>query len=463
MNKENFTPGLKHPIKTRHLVMLSLGGAIGTGLFLGSGEVINNAGSLGAILAYIFAGAVTYMVMMCLGELASAMPVSNSFSAYATKNINPATGYMIAWVYWVTWALTLGVDFTAAAILVTEWFPQIPVWTWVIVFSVLILVINLYSTKMFAEAEFYLSLIKVATVLIFILLGILILAHVITPKMVDAYPAQYLNNFKGNNLFHNGLSGIFSTMLLVSFSFTGTELIAVAAGETQDPKKSIPAAIKATFWRLLIMFIGTIIIIAFLFPKEQLGFNSQQVSTSPFVLLFNELNIPYAKDVVRFVIITALLSSANAGLYGASRMLWSLSDEHKLSNWLTQLSLKGVPVYAVLITVLGAVPGLLLKYFDVETVLNSIIDLAAFTMVIVWMSICISQYNFRKQLIKDNQDIESLAYHSPFYPYLSIIGFIFLFITACSMLINPAQIYSFIVCLLFVAGCYLHYFLRIKK
>ena len=170
---------LSQSIETRHLILLSLGGAIGMGLFIGSGEVIHQAGSLGAILIYIFVAVITYAVMMCLGELAGHMPVSSSFGAYASRFIGPATGYMISWVYWLTWASTLGVDFSSAAILMNETLPAMPIWVGILFFTGLVLFFNLYSTRLFAETEFFLSLVKIITVGLFILLALLALINII--------------------------------------------------------------------------------------------------------------------------------------------------------------------------------------------------------------------------------------------------------------------------------------------
>ena len=433
--------------------------AIGTGLFVGSGEVIRQAGALGAILAYIFGGAVTYMVMMCLGELTAYLPASDSFSYYATRFIGPGTGYMIAWAYWLTWTLTLGVDFTAAGVISHEWLPSIPIWSWVLFFCLLILLFNLYSTRLFVESEFYLSLIKVLTVMAFIVLGLVVLTN-LWPLFPDKpYPDKYLENFSSVALIPEGLLGILSTMLLVSFSFTGTELVAVAAGETVDPSKSVPQAIKATFWRLLVMFIGTISIIAFLFPRDILGLKtSEGVSTSPFILLFQQLNIPYTQEIIRIVIIIALLSSASAGLYGASRMLWAMSKEYHLPPWLSKLNGRSVPVYTVLLTTLGGAPGLFLKYFSLDSVLNVIIDLSAFTMILVWMAICLSHYNFHKEHLKQYGNLKDLPYVAPWFPFLPMAGLICLTITALSMLIDKSRLPAFICCLVFVAACYIYYY-----
>ena len=269
---------LSQSIETRHLILLSLGGAIGMGLFIGSGEVIHQAGSLGAILIYVFVAVITYAVMMCLGELAGHMPVSSSFGAYASRFIGPATGYMISWVYWLTWASTLGVDFSSAAILMNETLPAMPIWVGILFFTGLVLFFNLYSTRLFAETEFFLSLVKIITVGLFILLALLALINIIPLAPQGQYPNYYLDNFLSKGVFPSGMKGFFATMTLVSFSFGGTELVAVAAGEAENPHESIPKAIKSSFWRLLIMFVSTITVMAFIFPASQLGIDNQTLS-----------------------------------------------------------------------------------------------------------------------------------------------------------------------------------------
>lgn len=207
------------------------------------------------------------------------------------------------------------------------------------------------------------------------------------------------------------------------------------------------------------MFIGTISIIAFLFPKNILGLKTNEgASTSPFILLFQQLNIPYAQEIIRIVIIIALLSSASAGLYGASRMLWAMSKEYNLPHWLNTLNKRSVPIYAVLLTILGGTPGLFLKYFSLYNVLNVIIDLSAFTMILVWMAICLSHYNFHKEHLKQHGTLENLPYVAPWFPFLPIAGLICLTITGLSMLIDRSRLPAFICCLVFIATCYIYYY-----
>ena len=456
-NANSETKALKRAMSTRHLVMLSLGGAIGTGLFLGSGEVIAQTGPVAAIIAYILGGLIAYMVMLCLGELAVHMPVAGSFGAYAQKYIGPGTGYMISWVYWLTWTATLGTEFTAAALLMQEWFPHISMWIWTIIFAITIFALNLSSTRIFAESEFWLTLVKVVTVVAFIILGLLAIFGLI--PFHGAESAPLFHNLTAQGWFPQGLVPIFTTMLIVNFAFSGTELIGVAAGETKDPAVNVPKAINAAIWRLLIFFVGTIVVISALLPFQVAGLGGESVSNSPFVTVFNYIGIPYADDIMRFVIITALLSAANSGLYAASRMMWSLSAQRQLPQVFSRLSSSGTPIIALVVTMFGAIPGLLSEHFAPETIFKNLLGIAAFTMVIVWMSICWSQFNFRRAWYKAGHSAKDLKFAAPLYPIVPILGFVFCFITGLSMAADPEMQAGFIGCLLFIAACYLSHYI----
>ena len=456
-NTNSETKALKRAMSTRHLVMLSLGGAIGTGLFLGSGEVIAQTGPVGAIIAYILGGLIAYMVMLCLGELAVHMPVAGSFGTYAQKYIGPGTGYMISWVYWLTWTATLGTEFTAAALLMQEWFPHISMWIWTIIFAITIFALNLSSTRIFAESEFWLALVKVVTVVAFIILGLLAIFSLI--PFHGAESAPLFHNLTAQGWFPQGLVPIFTTMLIVNFAFSGTELIGVAAGETKDPAVNVPKAINAAIWRLLIFFVGTIVVISALLPFQVAGLGGESVSNSPFVTVFNYIGIPYADDIMRFVIITALLSAANSGLYAASRMMWSLSAQRQLPQVFSRLSSSGTPIIALVVTMFGAIPGLLSEHFAPETIFKNLLGIAAFTMVIVWMSICWSQFNFRRAWYKAGHSAKDLKFAAPLYPIVPILGFVFCFITGLSMAADPEMQAGFIGCLLFIAACYLSHYI----
>ncbi|HAV2939950.1 TPA: amino acid permease [Acinetobacter baumannii] len=452
---------LKRAMSTRHLVMISLGGAIGTGLFLGSGDVISQAGPIGAIISYFLGGLIAYTVMLCLGELAVHVPESGSFGEYARRYIGPGTGYMITWLYWLTWTATLGTEFTAAALLVQEWFPSTSVWAWTLFFGALVFFLNVSSTRLFAESEFWLALVKVITIICFIGLGLLAIFGFIPYQGHETAPL--FSNLTAHGWFPNGLFPIFATMLIVNFAFSGTELIGVAAGEAENPAKTVPKAINAAIWRLLIFFVGTIVVISSLLPYHLAGLSANDVSSSPFVTVFNYIGIPYAEDIIRFVIITALLSAANSGLFAASRMMWSLSAKNQLPKIFAKLTPSGTPIIAIIVTMFGAIPGLLSEQFAPETIFKNLLGVAAFTMVVVWIAICISQFNFRRQWYKSGKTVKDLRFAAPLFPLTPIVGGLFCIVTCISMVFDPSMQVGFICCIIFTLLCYVSYFIFYRK
>ena len=342
---------LKRTMKTRHLIMLSLGGVIGTGLFFNTGYIISTTGAAGTLLAYLIGALVVWLVMQCLGELSVAMPETGAFHVYAARYLGPATGYTVAWLYWLTWTVALGSSFTAAGFCMQYWFPQVPVWAWCVVFCVVIFGLNVISTRFFAEGEFWFSLVKVITIIAFIILGGAAVFGFI--PMQDGSPAPGLSNITAEGWFPHGGLPILMTMVAVNFAFSGTELIGIAAGETENPHKVIPVAIRTTIARLIIFFIGTVFVLAALIPMQQAG-----VEKSPFVLVFEKVGIPYAADIFNFVILTAILSAANSGLYASGRMLWSLSNEKTLPRCFARVNKNGVPLTALSVSMLGGVLAL---------------------------------------------------------------------------------------------------------
>lgn len=312
--------------------------------FLGSSYTIHEAGPGGAIVAYLVGGFVMYLTMLCLGELAVAMPDAGSYQTYATKHISPAAGYVVGWMSWLNWTATIGIELIAVSILMKRWFPDVSSWIWCVVFAVLLFVINALSSRSFAEVEFWFASIKVITIIAFIILGGAAMFGFLDMKGNE--PAPMFSSFTDyGGLFPNGLSAILITMIAVNFSFQGTELVGIAAGESENPEKTIPKAINNTVWRILIFFVLSIFILAGLFPWQQAG-----VIESPFVVVFDKIGIPYAADIINFVIITAVLSVANSGLYATSRMLWSMSNQGMISPIFGKLSKNGVPIYALIVS-----------------------------------------------------------------------------------------------------------------
>lgn len=444
---------LKRTMKSRHLFMISLGGVIGTGLFLSSGYTVNQAGPIGTVLAYLIGAVIVYLVMLCLGELAVEMPVTGSFHSYATKFIGPGTGFTMAWLYWLTWTVALGSEFTAAGLIMKNWFPSTSVWMWSAFFIVLIFILNALSVRFFAESEFLFSSIKVITIILFIIIGGLAALGIIP---ISGYTkAPLFTNFVKDGLFPNGFGAVFITMLAVNFAFSGTELIGVASGETADPEKAIPKAIHTTLIRLIIFFIGSITVISALIPWKEAGVNQ-----SPFVLIFNNIGIPYAGTIMNFVILTAILSCANSGLYASTRMLWSLSNEKMIAKTFGKVNKNGVPIPALILSTLGGILSLISSVIPAQTVYIILVSISGLAVVIVWMGIAASQLMFRRSYLKEGNDIKNLKFKTPFYPIVPIAAFILCFLSCVFVVFDPSQRAALFYTIPFIVFCYVFYYVK---
>ena len=446
---------LRRTMKTRHLIMLSLGGVIGTGLFFNTGYIISTTGAAGTLLAYLIGALVVWLVMQCLGELSVAMPVTGAFHVYAARYLGPATGYTVAWLYWLTWTVALGSSFTAAGFCMQYWFPHVPVWIWSALFCAVIFSLNAISTRFFAEGEFWFSLIKVATIVVFILLGCGVIFGFISLK--DGSPAPGLTNLTSEGWFPHGGLPILMTMVAVNFAFSGTELIGIAAGETENPHQAIPVAIRATIARLILFFIGTVFVLAALIPMDVAG-----VEKSPFVLVFEKIGIPYAAGIFNFVILTAILSAANSGLYASGRMLWSLSNEKTLPRCFARVNKNGVPLVALSVSMLGGLLALLSSVIAPDTVFVALSAISGFAVVAVWLSICASHFVFRRRHMQAGKPLAALQYRAPWYPLVPVLGFLLCLLACIGLAFDPDQRIALWCGVPFVALCYASYFLTHK-
>ncbi|MEW5552681.1 amino acid permease [Peribacillus frigoritolerans] len=445
---------LRRSMKSRHLFMISLGGVIGTGLFLSSGYTISQAGPGGTILAYLVGGLIMYLVMLCLGELTVAMPVTGSFQTYATKYIGPATGFTIGLMYWLTWVVTVGSEFTASGLLMQRWFPHTSVWMWSAVFAILIFLLNSFSVKIFAETEFWFSGIKIITIILFIVLGGSAMLGFI--PMDDRASAPMLSNFTvDGGLFPNGLLPVFMAMISVNFAFSGTELIGIAAGESENPEKDVPRSIRNVIWRTMFFFVGAIFVLSGLISWEEAG-----VIESPFVMVFDNIGIPYAADIMNFVIITALLSVANSGLYASTRMLWSLSNEKMISSFFGKITSNGVPLNALVISMAVACLSLLSSVFAPDTVYVVLVAISGFAVVVVWIGIVLSQYMFRKHFLKMGGDIKNLKFRTPLYPFVPIAACVLCLASCIGLAFDASQRIALYCGVPFIILCYLFYYMK---
>jgi S-methylmethionine transporter len=441
------TQQFKRSMKARHLVMLSLGGVIGTGLFFNTGYIISTTGAAGTLLAYLIGALVVYLVMLSLGELSVAMPETGAFHVYAARYLSPSTGYTVAWLYWLTWTVALGSSLTAAGFCMQYWFPHLPVWLWCLLFCALIFLLNVVSSRFFAEGEFWFSVIKVVTILAFIILGGGAVFGFIPLK--DGSSAPFFHNLTASGWLPHGGLPILMTMVAVNFAFSGTELIGIAAGETENPHKVLPLAIRTTVARLIIFFIGTVLILACLIPMDQAG-----IVKSPFVLVFEKIGIPYAADIFNFVILTAILSAANSGLYASGRMLWSLSNQQTLPGCFARLTRRGIPLTAISVSMLGGLLALFSSVIAPDTVFVALSAISGFAVVAVWLSICASHFFFRRAHLKAGKPLSDLKYRAPWYPVTPVLGFLLCLLACVGLAFDAEQRIALYCGLPFVALCY---------
>ena len=391
-----------------------------------------------------------YCVMMCLGELAVHMPETGSFSSYATRYLGGGTGYAVAWLYWLSWTVAIGSELIGAGVLMERWFPGVPVWIWSAVFSGVVLASNMLSVRVFAETEFWLSLVKALTVLVFILIGAAAIGGLVS--FPDAHQTGF-SNFTREGWFPTGFSAIGMALLAVAFAFAGTEVIGIAAGETSDPRKNVPRALKATMMRLAIFFVGTIIVIATLLPREQAG-----LSESPFVTVFSKIGIPYAADIMNLVIITALISAANSGLYASARMLWTLGDQGQLPKLFCRLTKAGIPLNAIIFSMLGGLTSLFSSFFAADTVYLALVSIAGVAIVIVWMAIAASQMAFRRRFLAEGGQLASLGYRVRWYPWVPLIALTSCGLACVGIAFDPQQRIALYFSVPFIGLCYFAYY-----
>ncbi len=441
------TESLTRKMEARHIQMISLGGVIGTGLFLSSGYTIHEAGPIGTILAYCLGAIIVYAVMLCLGELAVAMPYTGAFHLYAKRYISPGTGFLVAILYWLTWTIALGSEFTAAGLIMRHWFPQTPVWLWSLLFMILILLSNIYSVKVFAESEFWFSAVKVFAIVAFIILGGAAIVGLLSVDGMQHSPG--LTNFTKAGWFPNGFQGVFTTMLTVNFAFSGTELIAITAGEAKDPAKTIPKAIHTTLWRLVVFFIGSIIVMAALIPYQVAG-----VTQSPFVYVLKHLGIPFAGDLMNFVVLTAIISAANSGLYASTRMLWSLANEGTISKKIAKTNAHGIPVRALTLSMLGGILALLSSVYAADSLYLVLVSISGLAVVIVWMAIALAQIRFRHAFLKAGHQLSELQYQTPWFPIVPWFAFIASALSCVLIWFDPNQRIALYWTIPFVISCY---------
>ena len=405
---------LQRRLHSRHLAMIAIGGAIGTGLFLASGKTISQAGPGGAIVAYGLIGLMVFLLMQSLGEMSTYLPVAGSFGEYGTRFISPSFGFAAGWNFWFNWAITVAAELAAAALVMKFWFRDTPGWMWSAIFLTLLVLLNALSARAYGEGEFWFALIKVVTVVVFLVLGVLIIFGIMGGKSPG-----FENWTKGEAPFVDGGLGILAIFMVAGFSFQGTELVAVAAGETEDPEQTVPKAIRTIFWRILLFYIGTIAVIGFLvsyMDPNLLRNDETDVAYSPFTLVFDRAGIAAAASVINAVILTSILSAGNSGLYASTRMLYALSRQGNAPAFLGRTNSRGVPVPALAVTAaIGAACFVSFLIGD-DATYTWLVNASGLAGFITWMGVAWSHYKFRKAFLAQGHSLEELPYRAKWYP-----------------------------------------------
>lgn len=426
--------GLKRSLQPRHIRLMALGSTIGVGLFLGSATAIQLAGP-SIMLGYILAGLVAFIVLRALGEMAVHEPVSGSFSHYATRYIGPLAGYLVGWGYWTYWIVVGLAEITAVGVYMTLWFPDVPQWIWALASILAMGGINFVAVKVFGEFEFWFSLIKVVAIVSMIAIGC---SMIFLGLGNGGEPIGIANLWQHGGFFPNGVEGFLLSLQMVLFAYVGIEMIGLSAGEAKDPSRTIPMAINSLSWRILIFYVGALFVILAIFPWHQVGQNG-----SPFVAMFESLGLREAAGVINFVVITAALSSCNAGIFSGGRLLLGLSRGGNAPKYLSEVSSNGVPVKAIALTILVPTVGVAINYFVPEKAFQWITAAVTLIGLLVWIAILYTQIRFRQSLSQEG--VKALPYKAIFWPYGSWFAILFVFFVIGLMAYSEATRMAFYV------------------
>lgn len=407
---------LKRELKNRHVQLIAIGGTIGTGLFLGSGKAIALAGP-SIILAYLIVGTALFFVMRALGELLLSNTGYTSFTDFATEYIGPWAGYVTGWTYWFCWIMTAMADIIAVGIYAQYWF-DVPQWVPALVCLLILLALNLLTVKLFGELEFWFSIIKVVTIVALIVVGAFM---ILTGVQTGAGQASVSNLWTHGGLFPNGAVGFLLAFQMVVFAFVGVELVGVTAAETADPQKNIPSAINKIPVRILLFYVGALIVILAINP-----WNTMDASSSPFVQVFALAGIPIAAGIINFVVLTSAASAGNSGMFSTSRMLYNLGGNRQASVKFAKLNKRSVPQNALIVSTIVVSAGALLSKLMPEDAFSLVTTVSAICFIWVWSIILISHIIYKHKNRALHEASKFKAPFTPFINYVLLAFFVFL-------------------------------------
>ncbi|KAI9009373.1 amino acid permease/ SLC12A domain-containing protein [Phycomyces nitens] len=431
---------LKRGLKARHIQMIALGGTIGTGLFMASGKAINTGGPGGALVGYSIVGLLVFAVMMSLGEMAAHIPIAGSFAHFATRFVDPSLGFCVGWVYWANWAVGVAVELTGVAIIMEYWVQSVNSVVWSVICLVILVAINVFSVKGYGEIEYWISFVKILTVIIFIIVGL----------CVDTGSAGGVNigtsNFHlAGGAFPGGFLGVFNVFLTAAFSFNGVEIVGITAGESVNPHKTVPAAVKQVFYRIVLFYVLSILVIGLVIPytDPRLLKGANDITVSPFTLVFQKAGAAWAADLMNAVILITMISAGNSGVYSSSRTMLSLAEQGYAPRLFTRVNRWGIPIWSVLISCAIGCLAFLTSLFGSGIVFTWLTNLTSVAGLITWVVISITHIRFRQGYLAQGRSLAALPYVAPFFPicdiFVIVIGTIIIFGQGYSTFIAPIK------------------------
>jgi GABA permease len=422
---------LQQGLKMRHMTMISLGGIIGAGLFVGTGPILNAAGPA-TILTYLLTGAILILIMRMLGEMAVAQPAVGSFSDYGRMALGNWAGFAIGWLYWYFWAIVIGFEATVAASIIGQYITSVAPWLISLILVLLLTATNLYSVGSYGEFEFWFAGIKVAAIIIFIVLGALF--------VIGLWPGGgggmgLSNLYDQGGFFPNGGLVMFSGIVTVIFAFVGAEIVTIAAAESNEPERGVARATNAVIYRVLLFYVVSVFFVAAIVPWDTTF--AEEVIKSPFTLAFERMGIPFAPLLMNFVVLTAVLSVLNSSLYTTSRMLFALTRHNDAPGFLTNTTRRGVPMWAILAGTSFGYVSVVIYYFFPENVFTWLINASGAIALFAYLLIAVSELVMRRRL--EREAPERLQIRMWFYPWLTYLSIAAMVSVLVAMAIIPDQ------------------------
>ncbi|CAL5866730.1 uncharacterized protein PFLUO_LOCUS940 [Penicillium psychrofluorescens] len=436
---------LKRQLQSRHLQMIAIGGIIGPGLLVGSGTALNEGGPAGVLISFSLVGIIVFFVMQALGEMATIIPVSGSFVEYAQRFVDDALAFALGWAYWYLWVTVLANEYNSVSLVIGYWTEVVPQWGWILIFWVLFLFLSNLGVLAYGEMEFWLSLIKVLSLIVFFILAICISAGAIGPRKIGfAY-------WHDPGAFADSINGVAKTFVVAGTLYAGTEMVGITAGESSNPRKAVPIAIRQVFWRIMVFYIGTMFFIGILLPyndKHLLGSNSNTAS-SPLTIALTEAGILPAANLINALIVVSVISAGNSSLYVASRTMLFMSRNGKAPRFIGRTNSRGVPWVALIFSNLFSCIVFLSQGSSAGKVYSALITLSGVATFIVWSVICVAHIRFRRALVAQGQDPSTLPYKASLYPwgtYFSLAANVFLiFFQGYTCFLDPFSATDFVI------------------